>query len=135
MWPKFDDVWRKSDGQWRPAATTGSAAEPADGVIAPTSPDVAQQNAQIDNAETAGDPSDADAMGHEQYEAYEKRIDLSGRPAQHARAWNSSTYVELGSGIAAPARPVPNKQLLLAAHVVDCSDPAPCLLVEENSTM
>ncbi len=113
MLPSFDEVWRKSDGQWRPAASSG-AAEAASGADAPHGTDSARQDADVNNGKVPGDPTDEDAMRHGQYTTYEKRVDLSARPAQHARAWNSSTYIEVGAGIAAPAVAVPNKQLLLA---------------------
>ena len=110
--PRFDEVWRKSDGQWRPAASN-QGAKPASGANVPSDTISAPQNAEVGSAEVIGDPTDEDAVGNQHYGDYEKLVDLSARPAQHARAWNSSTYVEVGAGVAAPALPVSNKQLLL----------------------
>ena len=110
--PRFDEVWRKSDNQWRPAASNQDT-KCASGAHVPSDTISAPQNAEVGNAEVTGDPTDEDAIGNEHYGDYEKRVDLSARPAQHARAWNSSTYVEVGAGVAAPPLPVFNKQLLL----------------------
>lgn len=124
--PKLDEVWRKSGGQWHPAVNEGST-ELAISVNGPTSTGNTGGGAGTGNAEAPGVPTDEGAMEPRQHETYEmaKRVDLSARPAQHARAWNPSTYIDVGIGRAAAALPGAKKQLQL--EDVQCSngDPEP----------
>ena len=128
--PGFDEVWRKSDGQWQPAAPGAPAHRLGlDGDLAR---EVQQARELLQDAglapqpvavgaaavAAADDPTDEDAMREtleQRFGAIKRRVDLSGRPARHAHSWNASTYVELDEGVAAPAPPAGKQlQLLLA---------------------
>jgi hypothetical protein len=130
--PTFDDVWRKADGQWRPAALPHEAEDPPPGgnSLSADNDRLVGPHAQPGGPDPARDPTDDDAMQgttEQRFGALERRtrVDLSARPAKHAQAWNASTYVEHDAGIAAAAPPVPKQQLMLADAAPEKPEPRP----------